>query len=82
MRLRVWGARRRFGSRCVLDCCSCDFSEVFAKKKCFQEGYLAEHAVDEEDRVVAQQARLGANGRSEDPMEGLEGLGVAGPQAQ
>lgn len=47
-----------------------------------QEGYLAEHAVNEEDRAAAQQARMGLNNRPEDPMEGLEGLDVAGPKAQ
>lgn len=47
----------------------------------FQEGYL-EHAVNEEDRSAARQARLGTNSRPEDPMEGLEGLDVAGPKAQ
>lgn len=46
-----------------------------------QEGYL-EHAVNEEDRSAARQARLGTNSRPEDPMEGLEGLDVAGPKAQ
>jgi hypothetical protein len=47
-----------------------------------KEGYLAEHAVNEEDRAAAQQARVGANSRPEDPMEGLEGLDVAGPKVQ
>lgn len=47
-----------------------------------QEGYLAEHAVNEDDRAAAQQARMGVNSRSEDPMEGLEGLDVAGPKVQ
>lgn len=45
-----------------------------------QEGYLAEHAVNEEDRAAAKQARMGA--RPDDPMEGLEGLDVAGPRPQ
>lgn len=47
-----------------------------------QEGYLVEHAVNEEDRNAAQQARMGAGTRPEDPMEGLEGLDVAGPRPQ
>ncbi|SLM35910.1 peptidyl prolyl cis-trans isomerase [Lasallia pustulata] len=45
-----------------------------------QEGWLAKHAVSEEDRLAADQARANTNGRPEDPMQGLEGLDVAGPQ--
>lgn len=45
-----------------------------------QEGWLAKHAVSEEDRLAADQARADTNGRPEDPMQGLEGLDVAGPQ--
>lgn len=45
-----------------------------------QEGWLAKHAVSEEDRQAADQARAERNGRPEDPMQGLEGLDVAGPQ--
>lgn len=47
-----------------------------------QEGYLAEHAVSEEDKNAAQKARLGAGSRPDDPMQGLEGLDVAGPKPQ
>ncbi|RAO67652.1 uncharacterized protein BHQ10_003664 [Talaromyces amestolkiae] len=46
-----------------------------------QEGYLAKYAVSEEDRQAAE-ARLAANGRPEDPMQGLEGLDVAGPKPE
>lgn len=45
-----------------------------------QEGWLAKHAVSEEDRQAADQARAETNGRPDDPMQGLEGLDVAGPQ--
>lgn len=44
-----------------------------------QEGYLAEHAVNDEDREAAQQARYGTGSRPDDPMQGLEGLDEAGP---
>ncbi|GAB1313281.1 hypothetical protein MFIFM68171_03491 [Madurella fahalii] len=44
-----------------------------------QEGWLAEHAVSEEDRLAAEQAQ---NARPEDPMQGLEGLDVAGPKPE
>ncbi|KAJ9300766.1 hypothetical protein DTO271G3_1930 [Paecilomyces variotii] len=47
-----------------------------------QEGYLAKHAVSEEDRLAAEEARMGTNGRPEDPMQGLEGLDVAGPKPE
>ncbi|KAL2140894.1 hypothetical protein VTI28DRAFT_3084 [Corynascus sepedonium] len=44
-----------------------------------QEGWLAEHAVSEEDRLAAEQAQ---NTRPDDPMQGLEGLDVAGPKPE
>ncbi|KAK4111218.1 RNA-binding domain-containing protein [Canariomyces notabilis] len=44
-----------------------------------QEGWLAEHAVSEEDRLAAEQAQ---NARPDDPMQGLEGLDVAGPKPE
>ncbi|KAL1978653.1 hypothetical protein VTN31DRAFT_1512 [Thermomyces dupontii] len=47
-----------------------------------QEGYLAKYAVSEEDRQAAAQARQQAHGRPADPMEGLEGLDVAGPKPE
>jgi len=47
-----------------------------------QESYLAEHAVSEEDIRAAEQARTGGNNRRDDPMEGLEGLDVEGPQPE
>ncbi|KAK4189969.1 peptidyl-prolyl cis-trans isomerase E [Podospora australis] len=43
-----------------------------------QEGWLAEHAVSEEDRMAAEEAQ----NRAEDPMQGLEGLDVAGPKPE
>ncbi|KAL1838326.1 hypothetical protein VTJ49DRAFT_2787 [Mycothermus thermophilus] len=45
-----------------------------------QEGWLAEHAVSEEDRQAAEIANL--NSVPEDPMQGLEGLDVAGPKPE
>ncbi|KAJ9149279.1 Peptidyl-prolyl cis-trans isomerase E [Pleurostoma richardsiae] len=49
-----------------------------------QESWLAEHAVSEEDRLAAEQAEAQAqgDGRAEDPMQGLEGLDVAGPRPE
>lgn len=47
-----------------------------------QEGWLAENAVSEEDRLAAEQAKAGAQNRPDDPMQGLEGLDVAGPKPE
>ncbi|KAG9548731.1 peptidyl prolyl cis-trans isomerase cyclophilin, partial [Aureobasidium melanogenum] len=44
-----------------------------------QEGYLAKHAVSDEDRMAARGDEDGHDGPV-DPMQGLEGLDVAGPQ--
>ena len=44
-----------------------------------QEGWLAENAVSEEDKLAAERAMSSAD-RPDDPMEGLEGLDVAGPK--
>ncbi|KFY19900.1 hypothetical protein V491_04132 [Pseudogymnoascus sp. VKM F-3775] len=46
-----------------------------------QEGWLAANAVDEEDKVTADGGR-GTEERPDDPMQGLEGLDVAGPKAR
>ncbi|KAJ6049796.1 uncharacterized protein N7446_006876 [Penicillium canescens] len=46
-----------------------------------QEGYLAKHAVSEEDREAAEEAQA-ASGRPQDPMQGLEQLDVAGPKPE
>ncbi|KAK0674715.1 hypothetical protein QBC41DRAFT_361076 [Cercophora samala] len=43
-----------------------------------QEGWLAENAVSEEDRFASEQAQ----NRADDPMQGLEGLDVAGPKPE
>ncbi|KAL9123412.1 MAG: hypothetical protein Q9187_000051 [Circinaria calcarea] len=45
-----------------------------------QEGWLAKHAVSDEDRLAAEKARNGSDVRPDGPMQGLEGLDVAGPQ--
>jgi RNA recognition motif-containing protein len=42
----------------------------------YQEGYLASHAVNEEDRIPVAESDAPM-----DPMQGLEGLDVAGPKA-
>ncbi|KAI1649584.1 hypothetical protein F4815DRAFT_442487 [Daldinia loculata] len=47
-----------------------------------QEGWLAENAVSEEDRTAATGARASEDDRPEDPMQGLEGLDVAGPKPE
>jgi len=47
-----------------------------------QEGFLAKHAVSEEDRAATEQAREAATNRAEDPMRILEGLDVAGPMPE
>ncbi|KAG9584418.1 peptidyl prolyl cis-trans isomerase cyclophilin, partial [Aureobasidium melanogenum] len=44
-----------------------------------QEGYLAKHAVSDEDRMAARGDEDSHDGPV-DPMQGLEGLDVAGPQ--
>ena len=45
-----------------------------------QEGWLAKHAVSDEDRLATEQAKNKSDDRPDDPMQGLEGLDVAGPQ--
>ncbi|EON68044.1 peptidylprolyl isomerase [Coniosporium apollinis CBS 100218] len=45
-----------------------------------QEGWLAKHAVSEEDRAAAEQTGAATASPPMDPMQGLEGLDVAGPK--
>ncbi|KAF2273351.1 RNA-binding domain-containing protein [Westerdykella ornata] len=45
-----------------------------------QEGWLAKHAVSEEDRQAAGNAEAPSDQRPMDPMQGLEGLDEAGPK--
>ncbi|PVH97945.1 RNA-binding domain-containing protein [Periconia macrospinosa] len=47
-----------------------------------QEGWIAKHAVSEEDRLAAQQgtSQAAADDGPMDPMQGLEGLDEAGPK--
>ncbi|KAI9805457.1 MAG: hypothetical protein M1825_000708 [Sarcosagium campestre] len=47
-----------------------------------QEGWLAKHAVSEEDRLAAQGGAMNLDTVAEDPMQGLEGLDVAGPKPE
>lgn len=49
-----------------------------ANKK--QESWLAKNAVSEEDQVAAEQPPAPEVTMGEDPMQGLEGLDVAGPR--
>lgn len=47
-----------------------------------QEGWLAENAVSEEDKLAAENQKAVGDDRPEDPMQGLEGLDVAGPKPE
>lgn len=47
-----------------------------------QESWLAENAVSEEDKLAAENAKAAGEDRPEDPMQGLEGLDVAGPKPE
>ncbi|KAK0513746.1 hypothetical protein JMJ35_003468 [Cladonia borealis] len=47
-----------------------------------QEGYLAKHAVSEEDRIAAGRGGQDLENVPEDPMQGLEGLDIAGPRPE
>ena len=47
---------------------------------CLQEGYLAKYAVSEEDKLATEQAQSAADSRTQDPMQGLEELDIAGPK--
>lgn len=46
-----------------------------------KEGWLAENAVDDEDKLKTDHGRS-TEERPDDPMQGLEGLDVAGPKAR
>ena len=60
---------------------SCDVAFVsWAGLTGVQEGYLAKHAVSEEDRMAAAQGDNADQDGPLDPMQGLEGLDVAGPR--
>ena len=45
-----------------------------------QEGWLAKHAVSEEDKLASDRTQANPQEHANDPMQGLEGLDVAGPQ--
>ncbi|GMG14109.1 unnamed protein product [Aspergillus oryzae] len=57
-----------------------DGSELYGRT--IKEGYLAKYAVDEEDKLAAEQAQAATNDRPHDPMQGLEELDVAGPKPE
>lgn len=82
--MRAWGARRPSGNR-LENILSPVLSTKYWSPPLLtnsQEGWLAEHAVSEEDRLAAEQAQSAAGAREEDPMQGLEGLDVAGPKPE
>jgi RNA recognition motif-containing protein len=54
-------------------------ASVYLEANVVQEGWLAKHAVNEEDRQATEQAQEESNGPV-DPMQGLEGLDEAGPK--
>ena len=45
-----------------------------------KEGWLAEHAVSEDDKLATERIRSGPEDKPDDLMQGLEGLDVAGPK--
>lgn len=45
-----------------------------------QEDWLKKYEVSEEDRLAAEKAKAEAMAKGMDPMQGLEGLDVAGPK--
>jgi len=45
-----------------------------------QEDWLKKHEVSEEDRAATEMAKAEAMAKGMDPMQGLEGLDVAGPK--
>lgn len=45
-----------------------------------QEDWIRKYEVSEEDRAAAEQAKAEAMAKAVDPMQGLEGLDVAGPK--
>jgi hypothetical protein len=47
-----------------------------------QEEWLAKHAVSEEDRMAAEGPATAKDVSADDPMQGLEGLDVAGPKPE
>lgn len=77
--MKDWAARQPSGNRYVDTGSVIILSYMDTKLTFYQEGYLAKHAVSDEDRIAAEQGRE-TNNRPEDPMQGLEGLDVAGPK--
>jgi hypothetical protein len=73
--MRGWGVRLRFGNRFVTS-----IMRILFILTGIQEGWLAKHAVSEEDRMAAEEGGDGAQDGPTDPMQGLEGLDVAGPK--
>lgn len=43
---------------------------------------MAKYAVSDEDKAAADEAKMAASERPQDPMEGLEQLDVAGPKPE
>ncbi len=70
------------GERKILSLRSSVSSVKAGTNSATQEGWLAENAVSEEDKLASEKAKLDAQDRPEDPMQGLEGLDVAGPKPE
>lgn len=45
-----------------------------------QEGWLAKHAVNEQDKLAAEQKGNNGDGEQKNPMQALEDLDIAGPK--
>ena len=75
MRMRVLQARSQFGSKYVYS----RTGNTLARLTNIQEAWLAANAVSEEDKLGTQEGREKED-RPDDPMQGLEGLDVAGPR--
>lgn len=67
----------------VSDTLSESFPPTTHINRILQEEWLAKHAVSEEDRMAAEGSPTAAKDVSaDDPMQGLEGLDVAGPKPE
>jgi hypothetical protein len=80
MRTRALGAKRHYGNRYDAPSWGSLLLKVTDTRS--QEGWLAENAVSEEDKLARENAKAAGEDRPEDPMQGLEGLDVAGPKRE
>jgi len=66
---------------CHLNLCFASYERLGSNTDVFfKEGWLAKHAVSEEDRQATETGRDASEDGPSDPMQGLEGLDVAGPR--